>query len=39
MVRNIVFRFNQTINTLAQIKDSAIIIHWPLELELTPVAS
>lgn len=31
MVENIVFCFNQTINTLAQIKDGAIIIHWTLE--------
>lgn len=31
MVENIVFCFNQTINTLAQIKDGPIIIHWTLE--------
>jgi len=31
MVENIVFCFNQTINTLAQTKDGAIIIHWTLE--------
>lgn len=32
MVLNIVFRFNQSITTLAQIKDSAIIVGQTLQL-------
>lgn len=32
MVWNIVFRFNPSVTTLAQIKDSAIIIGWTLVL-------